>query len=189
LRRPRRWPLGVDCGSRFWAFSPRGSARPSALEERDDRVPLIADWDDYGEGSLQVARWPMPQFGNQGWPVMKVLYSRLRCRWRTQYQPEHHDQIGELAHRSTYGTATGRPLTKFVWYLTAIRINKSNAFLQLDTLKANHCLLRLNADWIAESIQGNPYLAPVAERMRQRTSNPYHAGSNPAGGAVQRHCS
>jgi len=25
--------------------------------------------------------------------------------------------------------------------------------------------------------------APVAERMRQRTSNPYHAGSNPAGGA------
>ncbi len=27
-------------------------------------------------------------------------------------------------------------------------------------------------------------VAPVAEWMRQRTSNPYHAGSNPAGGAL-----
>ncbi len=36
--------------------------------------------------------------------------------------------------------------------------------------------------WCQTGAVGEP--APVAERMRQRTSNPYHAGSSPAGGAL-----
>lgn len=61
--------------------------------------------------------------------------------------------------------ACGRPRTKSPTYI-------------------GHVRMRSECQTVDARVEVGNELAPVAERMRQRTSNPYHAGSNPAGGAV-----